>query len=68
MTSVQLVVLYATYQEYACVVINMKEAQLFPSLFRNNERCVQKVQDFGKVKHVQNERNGRVLLVEVIAR
>ena len=68
MTSVQLVVLHATYQEYACVVINMKEAQLFPSLFRNNERCVQKVQDFGKVKHVQNERNGRVLLVEVIAR
>ena len=33
-------------------MINMKEAQLLPSLFCDNEDCIQKVQDFAQVKDV----------------
>jgi hypothetical protein len=57
-----------TYHEYAEVVIHVQEAELLPSLLGNDEERVREIQNLREVKYIQNECNGRILVVEFIAR
>lgn len=56
-----------SYQEYASVVVDVQEAELFPPLLQDDEHCVHEVQDLRQIEHVEDECDGRVLLVECIA-
>lgn len=46
------------------MVVHMQERQLVEACLKNDEHSVQEVQNLRDVEHVQNETNGRVLLVE----
>ncbi len=49
-------------------MVDVEEAQLLPPLFGDDEHSVQEVQDLRQVKHVQDEADRRVRVVERIAR
>jgi hypothetical protein len=57
-----------SYQENTGVVVHMQETELLPSLFSNDEKGIQKVKNFGEVKHVQDKTNGVVDGINWVAR
>jgi ATP-dependent helicase/DNAse subunit B len=57
-----------TYQEDAGVMVDVQEAQLLPTLLRNDEKGISEIQNLGKVEDIQNKSDRRILNVELIAR
>lgn len=45
----------------------MEKAQLLPALFSNNEKGIREVKNLRDVEDIENESDGRVDLVELIA-
>lgn len=49
-------------------MVNVQKAQLLPTLLRDDEESISKIQNLGQVEDVQNKSNRRILGVELIAR